>query len=265
MHIGLVLSGGGVRGIAHIGVIKALEEHGIYPTHIAGTSVGAIVGALYAYNYNWEAILHFFRSLQIFDFSKYAVGKPGIIDTEKFYPTFKAYLKDDHFDALQKSLVITATNILDGSLETFTEGELIKPVLASAAFPGIFTPVKINNTFYIDGGALNNFPVEFLKPTCSVIIGSYVNGIAPVTIKELKHLHQVLERAVKLKLVKEDYAKFNQCDLVIYTKELEKYGTFDKKHLDEIFTLGYNRALEMLTPDVLQQLKNPVASLEKKP
>ena len=67
MNLGLVLSGGGMRGAAHIGVIKALEEHGLYPTHIAGTSAGAIVGALYAYGYKWEDILKFFKSINVLD------------------------------------------------------------------------------------------------------------------------------------------------------------------------------------------------------
>ena len=88
MKIGLVLSGGGMRGAAHIGAIKALEEHGIYPTHIAGTSAGAIVGALYASGYNWDDILRFFKSISILDITKYAIRKPGILDADKFQNLF---------------------------------------------------------------------------------------------------------------------------------------------------------------------------------
>jgi NTE family protein len=81
MKIGLVLSGGGMRGVAHIGAIKALEEKGIFPTYIAGTSAGAVVGALYAYGYKWEDMLTFFKGIQIFDIKKYAINKPGFLDT----------------------------------------------------------------------------------------------------------------------------------------------------------------------------------------
>ena len=70
MNLGLVLSGGGMRGAAHIGAIKALEEHNLYPNHIAGTSAGAIVGALYAYGYKWKDILTFFKGIQILDIKK---------------------------------------------------------------------------------------------------------------------------------------------------------------------------------------------------
>lgn len=257
MNIGLVLSGGGSRGIAHIGAIKALEEHGIFPTHIAGSSAGSIVGALYAYGYNWEDILIFFKSIQVLNIKKYALGKPGFIDAEKFYPEFKSYLKEDHFNALNKSLSITATNILSGKLEIFTDGELIKPILASAAIPGIFAPVKIKDSYYVDGGTLNNFPVEHLKSKCDLIIGVYANGLDVITIKDLKHSHNVVERAFKLKSVKEDYAKFKDCDLVISLKKLSKYATFDKKHMNDIFKIGYEGTKEALTNDSMIIVKPP--------
>lgn len=262
MNIGLVLSCGGVRGAAHIGVIKALEEHGIFPTHIAGSSAGAIVGALYAYGYDWKAIFDFFKGVQLLDFKKYALGKPGIIDAEKFYPQFNALIKYDNFNALKKTLIITATDILNGNLKTFSEGELIKPILASAAFPGVFAPVKIGDSFYVDGGALNNFPVNVLKSKSDVLIGSYANGFDAISIKDLKHSHNVVERAFKLKSVKEDYKKFKHCDLVISPKTLSKYGTFDKKYLNEIFDIGYNATIEALQNDVSLQLKLPIKQIQ---
>lgn len=163
MTTGLVLSGGGMRGAAHIGAIKALEEHGIVPTHIAGTSAGAVVGALYAYGHSCEDMLTFLKGINILDIKKYALNKPGLIDAEKFYPGFKTYLKHDDFGFLKKQLTITATNILNGKLEVFRTGELIRPILASAAIPGIFAPVKINDSYYVDGGTLNNFPVLPIK------------------------------------------------------------------------------------------------------
>lgn len=255
MNIGLVLSGGGMRGVAHIGVIKALEEHGIFPTHISGSSAGAIVGGLYAYGYDYKTILDFFKNVQFLDFKKYALGKPGFIDAEKFYPQFNTLIKDDNFSALKKTLIITATDILKGSLKIFSEGELIKPILASAAFPGVFAPVKIGDSLYIDGGALNNFPVDVLKSQADILIGSYVNGFDTLTIEDLKHSHHVVERAFKLKSVKEDYKKFKQCDLVISPKTLGKYGTFDKKYINEIFEIGYNTTLNELQNNTSFQVK----------
>jgi len=246
MNIGLVLSGGGVRGVAHIGAIKALEEHGIYPTHISGTSAGAIVGVLYAGGLDWLEILNFFKTIPIFHTNRYAHRKPGFIDTEKFYDNFKKYFPEDDFKVLKKSLFVTATDIIDGTLKTFHKGELIRPVLASASFPGIFTPINIDGSFYIDGGTLNNFPVEPLKKHCDKIIGVYVNPLRNVKIEDLKHSYSIIERAYRIRAASESILKFSDCDLMISPKELINYGTFNIYNIDAIFNLGYKATKEIL-------------------
>lgn len=259
MNIGLVLSGGGARGAAHIGVIKALEEHKIFPTHIAGTSAGAIVGALYANGVGWEEILSFFKTIPIFRPNKYARSKLGFINTETFYDNLKEYLPDDHFGALKKPLFITASNIVDGTLKMFSKGQLIKPILASASFPGVFTPTKINGSFYIDGGTLNNFPVEPLKSECDKIIGVYVNPLKKITAKDLKHSYTVLERAYKIKSAYESTSKFSDCDLIVSPDKLINYGTFDMNKIDAIFNLGYTA-----TKEILEKQQSVVSSFEVK-
>jgi NTE family protein len=245
-NTGLVLSGGGIRGVAHIGVIKALEEHGIYPTHISGTSAGAIVGALYAGGVKWNDILEFFKVIPIFHANKYALNKPGFLDTEKFYDEFKKYFPIDKFESLSKELYITATDIVKGELKIFDKGELIKPVLASATFPGVFSPININGSFYVDGGVLNNFPIEPLQPHCNRIIGSYVNALKEIKIKDLKHSYNVLERAYKIKSASESIAKFSDCEFVVSPEELCEYATFDMSSIDAIFDIGYNSTIHTL-------------------
>ena len=256
MNIGLVLSGGGVRGAAHIGVIKALEEYNISPTHVAGSSAGAIVGSLYAYGYKWDEILRFFNEVQLMSITKYALNKPGFIDAEKFYDDFKVYLKDDDFSFLKKKLFITATNILNGKLKIFDKGELIKPVLASAAFPGLFAPVKIKSSYYIDGGALNNFPLEPIKQKCERFVGVYVDGYDVVSIKELKHSHNVVERVFKMKSVLENQHKFKACDIMVLPSELNNFGTFDRKNMDAIVDIGYHTAKTALSDYNLDKFKS---------
>lgn len=243
---GLALSGGGARGIAHIGAIRALEEHDITITHVAGTSAGSIVGALYASGRGWEEILEFFRSVQLFSFTNYAWDKPGFVDTEKFYDQFTDYLKDDSFESLQLPLFVTATDILEGTLKVFDSGELIRPILASAAFPGLFTPVAISNSHYIDGGTLNNFPVELLSPHCEQVIGVYVNPFEKVKIGQLKHSFSILERAFKIRTASDSLAKFKDCKLVICPKGLDTFSTFSLKDTDKIFKIGYESARKAL-------------------
>jgi len=255
MKIGLVLSGGGSKGVAHIGAIKALEEYGIQVTHVAGSSAGAIVGALYAYGYSWETMLRFFKSIKLLDITKFALGKPGFLDAEKYYSEFKTYFRKDSFEGLQKELTITATDILNGKLNIFQEGELIKPILASAAFPGVFTPVRIGNDYYVDGGVLDNFPVDYLTEACDAIIGGHVSGYDVLKIKDLKSSYGVVERSFMLKSVQEDYAKFKHCDIAIAPQELNAYGTFDRTHLDEIFNIGYSKTKDILAKSELVKTK----------
>ncbi|WP_283771742.1 patatin-like phospholipase family protein [Cellulophaga sp. 20_2_10] len=257
MNIGLVLSGGGIRGVAHIGAIKALEENGICVTHIAGTSAGAIVGSLYASGASWESMLHFFKTIPLFNRHNYARSKPGFLDTEKYYDNFKEFFPEDDFGVLKKTLFVTGTNIIDGTLKIFKKGQLIKPVLASASFPGMFTPLKIGNAYYVDGGVLNNFPIEPLKKDCDKIIGVYVNPLKKIKIEDLKHSYTVIERAYKLKSASESMLKFNLCDMIVLPEGLSNFGTFDMGSIDTIFNLGYMATKKILDddPSIIENLK----------
>jgi NTE family protein len=246
MKTGLALSGGGVRGIAHIGVIKALEEQGIYPSIIAGTSAGAIIGALYAGGCSWEGMLDFFKTTSVFSINKYARSKPGFVDTNKFYDAFKAYFPSDSFESLNKSLYITATNILDGTLKVFHDGELIRPILASAAFPGLFSPVRIKEGYYVDGGIINNFPVDIIKFHCDQLIGTYVNSFEKVALDELRHTYSVIERAYKIQMARDSLSKFKDCDLIISPEGLRKYRMFSLSDMDGLLQLGYTAAKDAL-------------------
>ncbi|MCG2431009.1 patatin-like phospholipase family protein [Aequorivita xiaoshiensis] len=245
-NIGLVLSGGGARGAAHIGALKAFEEYGIFPTHISGTSIGAIVGALYAADVHWTEILKFFKNTSIFHTKRFAFNKPGFLDTEKFYDDLNVYLPRDNFDSLQKPLYITATNVLNGKLKIFSKGQLIKPVIASASFPGVFTPTEINGSYYIDGGILNNFPVEPLKKHCDKIIGVYINSLKKISIKDLKYSYSVADRALKIRAAYDSIKKFPECDLIISPEEIGEFAVFGMSNTDIIFELGYNATIKAL-------------------
>ncbi|MFI8604657.1 patatin-like phospholipase family protein [Cellulophaga baltica] len=255
MNTGLVLSGGGVRGIAHVGVIKALEEHQMQPSYIAGTSAGAIVGALYAGGCSWQQMLDFFKTTQLFSFTNYAMGKPGLLDTEKFYEQFSAYFPIDDFKALKIPLIVTATNLLDGTLKTFDSGSLIKTILASAAVPGVFAPVAIENGYYADGGILNNFPVDVIKHKCDTIIGVYVNPFQNVEKDSLKHVYNIMERSYHIMLARETSLKFKDCDLLIRPSRMKEFSTFSLKNSDTIFNLGYESAIAAIEKNKLKKDK----------
>lgn len=246
LNLGLVLSGGGVRGIAHIGALKAMEDMGIHPTHIAGTSAGAIVGALYAEGHSCEEILKFFKTVDLFSFNTYALRKPGFVDSDKLFGVLKNYIPHDTFEGLKKRLFITGTDILEGTAKIFHEGPLIKAILASAAYPGVFTPVNIEGKYYVDGGILNNFPVDAIQQYCDMIIGVYVNPFEKLEIGDLKHSYNVMDRALHIKMKDGLLSKFKACDLLISPNALSDYGTFSFKNADIIFELGYKATKEAI-------------------
>lgn len=246
MKTALVLSGGGYRGIAHIGVLRALEEYGLTPDLIAGTSAGAVIGALYARGTTTEELLKLFKGLQLLSFGNYAFGKPGWVDPENFRETLEKHLPEDDFAALKIPIRVTATDILTGELEVFSEGPLITPLLASAAFPGVFAPVEIGEGYYVDGGVMNNFPVDLVREEADKVIGVYVNPFEAVRKKDIKHSITVLERVIKIKTARDSMAKFDLCDLLVYPRELGRFNTFLEKDLDTIYKLGYREARKQL-------------------
>ncbi len=252
---GLVLSGGGVRGLAHVGAIKALEEHGISPEYISGASAGAIVGTFYAAGYTCEEMLDFFHHTSIFKINKYAFRKPGILDTEKFYNILKEYFPEDQFDVLTRKLFISATDMLTGRNKIFHEGSLISATLASAAFPVVLSPLKIGETFYADGGITNNFPTEPLLEHCDKIIGVYANPLKTITANELSSTLSMMDRAFKIGMVTMSLPKFSDCHLLISPEKLAQLGTFSMNHLDEAYQIGYEAAMEKLN-----EMKNLEAS-----
>lgn len=247
MKIGLVLSGGGIKGAAHIGTLKALTEMGITIDYISGTSAGAIVSSLYAAGYSWEFILDYFTQTSIFNISRFALRKPGFIDTLKFQNDLQKLLPHNAFEKLNIPLTITATEIESGHLKAFDSGELVRPILASSAFPGVFTPIEIAGTYYFDGGVIDDFPVEFLTDTCDYIIGSYANPLSETSIDSLKYSYQVLNRAYEINLHHHVHDKFNDCDIFICPQALSQFGTFSMRNAKKIFDIGYEEAKKQLS------------------
>jgi NTE family protein len=245
-EIGLVLSGGGVRGAAHLGVIKALEEKDIQPSYVSGASMGAIVGAFYAAGHSSSEILDFLTNTSMFSYQHFAYRKPGLINTESFYDKFKEYFPEDRFEALEKTLYICATEMVKGKSKFFHKGPLIKSIFASAAFPGMLSPIVINEKVYADGGIINNFPVEPLLSHCDMIIGCYVNPLEKVKAEDLDSTTRILERAYDIGRSSMTDSKFHHCDILIAPPSLNKYGTFSLSQMDEVFQIGYEAAREAL-------------------
>jgi len=167
-ELGMVLSGGGARGLGHVGVLQAFAEHGVAPQVLAGTSAGAVVAALCAAGYTGEEMLEFFIEKNPFRVSKLALAKPGIFDTDKVVADFLEYFPENSFKALDKRIFLSATDLVEARPEIFASGPLIPAILASASTPLVFAPTEVDGHWYSDGGITNNFPVEPLVGHCNV-------------------------------------------------------------------------------------------------
>ena len=240
-QIGLVLSGGGVRAIAHIGLIKALLENNIVPTQVSGTSAGAMVSAFYAAGLSTEDMLSFFKQTPLLKLSLYAVNKPGIMDSDKYASFFNEFFPKNTFESLKYPLTITATNLITGKLDYFNKGELIKPIIASSALPPVFSPIEINGSFYSDGGILNNFPIEPLL-NCDKIIGSFLNPVTIIDKSEIDSSFKLLYRVYHIGLDAPNTKKFKKCNYVFFPSEIDKIGVLDSKSIENAYNLGYEQA-----------------------
>ena len=244
--IGIVLSGGGSKGIAHAGALQFLTEQGIQPSCIAGTSAGAIVGGLFAFGKTPEEILEFFKSIYFFHWKHFTFKKPGIVDSESFKKYFDGIFGENTTLAeLKIPTYITATDMVKGKLKIFSpETRVVDAVLASTAVPGMISPYIIKEKLYSDGGILNHFPADLLQGKCDSIIGVYVSPVQNIEAKNLNSIKSVTYRALELLTANSNLQKFNHCDLIIEPKELTNFSTFEtnKAKMDLIFESGYNEA-----------------------
>lgn len=243
--IGLTLSGGGSKGLAHAGAIKFLEEQNIRPNRMAGTSAGSIVGALYAWGKTPEEILAFFKSIYLFHWKHLTFKKAGLIDSEAFKHYFQDIFKDAKIAELKIPIQITATDMVRGKLKVFgPDTKIIDAILASSAFPGIMSPYEIDGQLYSDGGILNHFPTDILQGHCETLIGIYVSPIQKIEAKDLNSIKAVTTRAFDILSANSNMHKFNNCDWVIEPKDLCLFRTFEtnKIKMDAVFKIGYQAA-----------------------
>jgi NTE family protein len=250
MRTGLVLSGGGARGIAHIGVVKALMEHGITFDKISATSSGAFVGAMLAHGYTPDEIVEIITETSFYPHLRPGFGKNGLLQLRNLESVFSKYFTENTFESLQIPLVINATDVVAGEVILFRTGELALPLLASCCIPGLFAPIAIRGHELVDGGVLNNLPVESIQNEVDYLIGSHCN---PFTLaKPLKGTTEIIYRSLILAMHSKTKERFLKCNLLIEPPELSKFSLFDFRKVKQLFDVGYvytNRLLDGGLPD----------------
>jgi NTE family protein len=242
--IGVALSGGGVRGIAHLGVLQGLNEKGIYPDFLSGSSAGAIVATMYAYGYHPKEIMDIITQTNYFRFFKPSVSFKSLLKMDRLEDLFAKYLPEDNFSALKIPTYIAVTNFQKSRTEFFSRGPLIKRLMASSCIPGMFEPIKIEEDLYVDGGVLNNMPVEPLVDECQTVIGVNCNNLPE--LKEAPNIKGLIERSVIMALNYNVYSRKIKCDYFIDPPGLAQFGVLEIKKAKEIYATGYQYCKKFL-------------------
>lgn len=237
MKIGLTLSGGGARGISHIGVLKALEEYNVRIDCISGTSTGALVGALYAYGYSAEKILDTVIATKIFSSLRPAWSWTGLVNIMNLEELILKLMPENSFDVLKIPMTIATTNLNKGRAEYFTSGNLIPCILASCCVPVIFAPVQLNGQHYVDGGITDNLPSKILRDQCELLIGSHCNFIS--SEHDVKNFRSVIERSLLIGISGNTAVSKNLCDVLIEPPELGNTSAFDLSDIKRLYNIGY--------------------------
>jgi NTE family protein len=244
--VGLALSGGGARGFAHPGALKAIEDFGIKPKIISGTSAGALAGVLYADGYAPEEILKLFVGKDLMKFAELQMPVSAIFGMAGFRRFLKKHLHAKNFEDLAIPLKVVATNLDEGVIAVFDSGPLIDAVIASCSIPILFNPVVINGVNYVDGGIFKNFPVSVIRGVCDKVIG--VNASPLVSKKYSKTIMQIAERSYHYMSRTNTLHDRTLCDVLIEITDLARFKTFDLVNSEKIFKMGYTASQNALGP-----------------
>ena len=241
-NIGIVLSGGGARGAAHIGVLKALNDNGIFPDVVSGVSSGSVVAALYCAGYSPDEILkltHQSAFLKVFKLRFFHTAKLEQIYLRDFLAN---HLSTSNFSSLKIPLHVCISNINTGKFEIVSQGNnLIEVLLASCALPLIYNSVTINNNKYVDGGLLNNLPVEPLLYSVRKIIG--VNLCPHEFRGNIVGWRDIGLRCFQLAIWNTVQSRLSKCDVALEIEDSFKYGMFNLKKSENLFKIGYDTAM----------------------
>lgn len=275
-RIGLLLSGGGARGFAHIGLLKQLEDNGIRPDYIAGTSMGALLGALYAMGYTADQIERLAREANWFHLLsneepleevaidlKPNVGRSqlsmvwrdgqfrlprGAIESQSLWILFQQLVwpaaRVHNFDSLTIPFRCCAVDLKKGELVVLSGGSLPVAMRASMAIPGVFTPVPVgDSSLLVDGGVLDNFPYQTLREMgADVVIGSYT-GPKSLAQREDYGVRDLLTQATMIAGVRQAMADMQKCDILVFP-ELDGYTSMDFRETSAIIAKGHEAALQ---------------------
>ena len=226
--------------------MKYLDEVGLRPEIIAGTSAGSIMGAFYASGYAPEEIHELLSQTGFMQMTSFTTKGGGIFSTTKFLQLLKKNLRHRKLEDLPTPMRIVATDLNRGEPHVFTEGPLAKIILASSSIPILFCPVEIDGHTYVDGGLFRNFPVTAIREDCEEVIGM---NLGPVQSAEIPmNIKDIANRAWELIFRQNTTPDCAACDYLLETSEVMKFGMFEVSASEQLMKIGYELAKAELAP-----------------
>ncbi len=239
-----VLSGGGIRGAAHLGVLRAFREAGTVPDAISGTSAGALVGALIADGRTPEEANELIQD----ELSRpRRIRKPTLV-SKRIETFLRRTLRHTHFEDLSIPLYVSATDLEKGGQRVFSSGELLPALMASCAIPVVFPPVQVNGVYYVDGGISNNLPVEPFIAVKDRVVAVHVNPL-PVFVPGKRGMMRTMDRIWHLNFREMVIRSAKGCHLFIEPAELSRFNMFELSKMKKVEEIGYSWTRKMLNGD----------------
>lgn len=258
-RIGVALSGGGAKGFAHVGSLRALEEYGIRPDALAGVSAGSVVAVMYAAGVPLNKMLKLFTDAKFRDFCEFTTKRGGFFSIDKFKKFLKKAIGSyKNIEELPIPVYIGATDLDNGVPAIFDKGDIVEAVAASCSIPIIFRPVEINGIRYVDGGVLRNMPSWILRDRCECLFGFNCSPLVDERCKD--NVKDIAMRTYRLMLranVKEDMML---CDLAVEAPEIASYKVFNLKEIQQVYIRGYTTTKSALKswPMLDRYKSNPI-------
>ena len=258
--VGLALGSGGAKGIAHIGVLRALQNANIKVDYISGTSVGAMVASMVAFNVNLDVVAEIAKSMTLAQITTFKLSKTGFFTADPLKEILIEHLGEVNIEDAAIPLSIVATDINTGEEVIFTEGPLADAVCASASIPGVYIPMQLNGRTLVDGGIVQSVPVQAVKAMgAGVIIASQLGGVG--AYEEPKNVLDVMRNAFDIALSHRNYEETKIADILI-AMDLRDFSISDNtQRFDELCAIGYSTATKALEKMAWYRSTNPLLYL----
>lgn len=241
MKITLSLSGGGLRGAAHVGAIKFLEEQGIEVTAVSGSSAGAIVGLFLAAGLKSDDMLAFLKSLEKKELFAWASGAIGIFKMERLENKLRETLSIDDYSDLKIPLYTCVTNIDTGESSYINRGDAIAYTIASSTITPLFEAKNIGENSYIDGGFSDNLPVKALKDYYEKSLAININ---PLRGEDLSTFKSLAIRSILIMIRSNSVGAKTLADAYFEVKGVANMHLFDFDEIEMAYEAGYNELKE---------------------